>query len=100
MATSSDRATLPPWPVVEYLPVTITWVALFYLVVGVDTDVLRVASGLVLPIAVGIGLWRQGRFAWWIGIALSVLAIVLGALSLFGGGASVGAVQVLGGGCS
>lgn len=99
MATDATHARRerPPWPVVAFLPLAVVWVIVFYRFSDGDADMGRVLSGLLLPLAVGIGLWRRSKLAWWLGVGLNIAAVVFGAALFFGENRDTGLIQFAGG---
>lgn len=88
----------PPWPVVAFLPAAVAWVIAFYWVIDANAAVPRVLTGLLVPAALGIGVWRRAKLAWYLAVASNVGALALGAASFLGGNEDVGLVQFVGGG--
>ena len=97
MADVVAATTRPPWQVMAYLPVEIAGLIAFYAASGTDFQPLRVLWGLVLPVAITIGLWRRRRFAWWIGVVLNVLSVGLGVANYFSRNTAMGVAQFVGG---
>lgn len=86
----------PPWPVLAYLPVHIFWTVAFRWVQDGPLEPIRTLVGLLIPVAITIGLWRRGRAAWTIAVALEILAILLGIGHLAGEMTALGVVQIAG----
>ncbi len=94
MATDVVGKPRPPWPVLAYLPIHIFWNVAFRLVQESPLDPVRMGVSLLLPAAIAIGLWRRGRVAWIIAVALEILTILLGIGHLMGELTALGAVQI------
>ncbi|MDP9069253.1 MAG: hypothetical protein M3N53_13035 [Actinomycetota bacterium] len=97
-STTTISSGRPPWPVVAFIPLVAAWNLIGYFVLNrPPQDLLNVLYGLVLPIAMSIGLWRGARGAWWVAVASAALAVVFGAATVWTGERDLAVVQLVGG---